>query len=410
MAHVSLTTSDKTQLPKKLSVFIAFFLLVWASSAEAIDGGYSGALEIGLYGVLSIFILVSYFQLDPKYKRAKHLTSLAIVVAVLFSIGLMFQNLSASKTVLLLFTMYFIVLASLMADNYLNSLSLIRLASIAVFVGSIFVIGLTIFNEGDLVEKGYGLFPYGFNGGVVYKNYFGGNMLCVIIGILLYGQCYSFKHFDVIVLLCAGLGLLFSGSQGAMLLLGFFVGAVFILKRFQVQTPVVRQLKILFIPIFLLCFVLAFSIIALNSETYLYRFRGFLNYLTTFGSDLEIMLLGNASMAYADGASYVINVRQATGFDGSLEFAYLDILIKNGIIGLVGFIVIFLRYFFSFKQSSSKLKPFAIALLLTLLLSGMVETYIQSVHAVFGVYCYLVLSGLCGNMNEGFDKRQQKRN
>ena len=133
---------------------------------------------------------------------------------------------------------------------------------------------------------------------------------------------------------------------------------------------------------------------ALKTTTYMYRFNGWLNYLAYYEDDAFHMIFGNAENVYDQNTSYVLTVRSITGWNGSLEFAWLDVLIKNGILGIIGFAIVFIRYFRgAAKEKTWVNKGIIYGYLSVLLASSLVETYIQSVHSVYGLYSYLILSG-----------------
>ena len=90
-------------------------------------------------------------------------------------------------------------------------------------------------------------------------------------------------------------------------------------------------------------------------------------------------------------------VRSTVGFDGSLEMAWLNILIKSGILGIISYIIIFVRMFWLQQKVKNKVISVGIlAILITLLGSSLVEAYIQSIHCIYAVMSYLVINSLYG--------------
>ena len=61
-------------------------------------------------------------------------------------------------------------------------------------------------------------------------------------------------------------------------------------------------------------------------------------------------------------------------------------------------VIIFIRSYnvMFFKTNDWSLRTPCFAITTICMLSSFVEPYIQSIHAVFGVYCYLIMASLCG--------------
>ena len=117
--------------------------------------------------------------------------------------------------------------------------------------------------------------------------------------------------------------------------------------------------------------------------------------------DLHKWLFGIASQLYDQNLNYVLQFRSIFGYDGTMEFALLDILVKNGILGLSGFVIIFVRNIKMALQANNwEYKTACIAIMVMLLVSSLVETYIQSIHSPVGIYCYLAVGGLAGLCNK----------
>ena len=93
--------------------------------------------------------------------------------------------------------------------------------------------------------------------------------------------------------------------------------------------------------------------------------------------------------------SYVYKIRSVVGWDGSLELSVLNILIKNGIIGLVAYIYII---FYACKNAGRinnwSVKSIYIAYLYTFILSGFVESYWSNIHVVYCAFSYIFVTGV----------------
>jgi hypothetical protein len=75
--------------------------------------------------------------------------------------------------------------------------------------------------------------------------------------------------------------------------------------------------------------------------------------------------------------------------------AVLNILIKSGILGVIAYIIIYLRIGKNIITTNDwACKTGMVAVTVTMLISSLVEAYIQSVHCIFAIYGYMVISGL----------------
>ena len=164
-----------------------------------------------------------------------------------------------------------------------------------------------------------------------------------------------------------------------------------------------RQRKLFTITAILLCIgasIVLYQEIMRNSFNYMMRINGFLNYINHPTTDFIKILIGNAKELYVSDFDYVTQFRRLYGWNESVEFALLDILIKNGIIGLIGYIVIFYILIRTFIKSENwEYKSTGIAIAVMFLISALVENYIQSIHFPIGIYCYLVMGGIVGMCN-----------
>lgn len=134
----------------------------------------------------------------------------------------------------------------------------------------------------------------------------------------------------------------------------------------------------------------------LTSGSYDIRLQGLENYIQRYSNDNFHLWYGNAEMAFRDsGLSYEENVRSIVGWNGTTELSILSILIKNGILGLIGYIIIFtLKILDCISLRQSKEKIFMISTIVVLLTSALLENYIVNIQITFGVFCYIGMSVL----------------
>ena len=299
----------------------------------------------------------------------------------------------------LLMTMIAISVSALLSESYLNSYNRIKVAADAVLWGNIVSLILSVILGYSIFQRHSELSVYAFRGGISTKNFFGANMLIVFIGNYLMELKKSKTSQKLIILISASL-LLFSYSRGTLIMLIVFL----ISMHINIIRRVARRQRNLFtVMLILLCIVIfniLFQKVALNSSTYMMRIKGFQNYINNSDTDFASLLIGNAKKLYVNNINYVAQFKLLYGWDGSVEFALLDILIKNGIVGLVGYLLIFYTMLHTFIISANwEYKSIGIAITVMFLISMLVEGFIISIHSPVGIYCYLVMGGIAGMCN-----------
>ncbi len=395
-----MTESISLKVNKHFILYISIFIITFSGSVFAVNAGMQRKLEYLGYGVFMLYILIHFIRTFSKKKMSLYTT--AVIVAVLFSVGLLLQGLALLTKVNLLFTMYAIIFAALLSEGAVSSYEQIRRISYAIMLGvvvsaiatvatGVSIAGPTASSEGVLG------FVFTFDGGILYKNYFGADVLAGFIGLFLNARYGEKKHpIDYPVMLACLIFVFLSGSRGAYVLTIVFLVLILLEKVKYIKKRQRRILLLVICVILAVAFVFLYKRLALTSTNYMYRVQGLLNYVSYYSGDGFHMIFGNAEMAYDQEQSYVMTIRSTVGMSGSMEFAWLDILVKNGILGITGYIIIFARTFKNASVSKDWGNKFAlVAVTGTVLVSSLVETYIQSIHAVFGIYSYLVMAAVC---------------
>ena len=293
-----------------------------------------------------------------------------------------------------------ILMTSTMAENFIKNYRNIRSMAYGCIWGVItsMIICLACGEPlwGEAVEGTLGIYWF-FNGGIRDKN-IATIMLAMIISLYIYDKHYGeFRQLDRVMIVIGFLFILLSNSRGAWIHTFVFFVMMNCEKLYIIRK---NQRKLFAVCITIAGLIMAyflFNKVILQSSTYLFRYRGLTNYLSMFGSDGYHMWLGNAEIAYDKDLDYVNTIRSITGWNGSLEIAWLNILIKNGLLGVIGFIIIFFRFFNVALKSDNVLnQAFCISLTVMLIVTSLVATYIQTVHSLFGIYCYLLISFFIG--------------
>lgn len=362
----------------------------------------SGSLFFNEYGITKVFEYLAYgifITCISRYAIRKRIkpTLISITVIALFLIGIWVQDLSIQRRIVLSFTMYVIWISIFKTKGIALDAKLLRKVSYAILFALIISLILCVIAGlplSDAVYDSASLLKMGFNGGIKHKNYYAADLISVIMGIYYSNKNGIMKKMDIVLLFVLHILLFASGSRGAMLILLSFYVIIFVDKIISMIIRNQRKAFTMIVCIFgTMMFIVAYKLIALNSSTYLYRIRGFLNYIDYFKQDNFHMIFGSAEMFYDKEIEYVYAVRSVIGWDGTLEFAWINVLIKNGILGVIGFLMVFFRYMHLLFKNK-KMDTFYIAVITMLLVSSLVETYMQTIHSIFGIYCYFVLSGI----------------
>ena len=381
-------------------------LIITLSNCRAIVGtAMESNLEYLGYGLLLTGIFISYMKLPYSYRK-KYINKWILVLLFLFSVGIMTQEVSFRRKAILLFGMIAIIMISTMSERFLQGFESIRIMAYSVLTGCLLSIFLCIICGHSLImtssEDTFGIY-FAFNGGIRDKN-IATMMIVIMISLFFYSKEKSWKAMDEIVVAVCFIVLLLSNSRGAWIEFLVFV----LVQNYKLISKIKKSQRI----IFLLCFVpmlfililYIYNNLVLQSETYLYRYRGLINFLNTFRDDRHRMWLGIAEMVYDKSYGYDDAVRSIIGWNGTIEIAWLNILIKNGLFGVVGFMIIFVRSVITaLKHTNFEVKTMYLSVIIMLLASSLVAIYIQSVHGLFGIYSYLLMGFFSGVIHSNND-------
>lgn len=123
--------------------------------------------------------------------------------------------------------------------------------------------------------------------------------------------------------------------------------------------------------------------------------RGLSNLVEYMLQDSRNLFFGLSDIAYANsGVDYTTNMRRFLGWQSSVEMAYVNILIKNGLIGFISYILIFKNFLSGCKRCTATDQSIVKSLVIVLLISGLTETYAASIHYVVGPVMYCLIRGL----------------
>ena len=384
------------------SVYLFFtILIITYSSCMAFENQRAkSTLEALGYGMLLFGILVSFFKWRKKYRIEA--IRFASILLPLLSVGIAVQELSILRKITVIVIMVTIIIIIVFSENYLRGPRAFKTMSYGCFFGvvlsSITCIFLNLSLIGGVEESVMGWDIY-FNGGIQYKNV-ATMMIAIIISLYLYKKEKGYiSKTDECVIFISFIVLIASLSRGAWIHFLVF----FLMTQYRkIRNIKKSQRKAFSLIVFLVCVFVGIYIyenLIMLSGTYMFRYRGLVNYLTMFSVDKFYMIFGSAEIFYDKELDYVQTFRSITGWDGSMEIAWLNIFIKTGLLGVIGFVLIFIRYFkFVFNTDDYKQRTYLLAMIVMMLGTSMVATYIEEVHSLFGIYVYLLMSYYVGRI------------
>lgn len=399
----------KIKIAKRNVIFIVFALLIVSNSRVLIENGISNYFEYFAHFLLMIEIFISYTRVRDKNNKYK--MKFFILTVILFSIGLVLNNIDISNKIRLVLTMCALSSYIFLSNNFLSTYECIRYSSYGIICGIIIttllaaIFGIDMFSTLNDSNYSIGL-DVGFTGGMQFKNFFGGAILSAFIGIYVYYKNVKKTKMDFFIIYILMILLILSGSRGTYILaLAFFMFNIYYTIENSQKKHFSKGIRrVFFILIFIFGVMLInviMSKILINSDTYSYRIRGTVNYVNYIKTDKFHLIFGYSEMAFGGNENYVQNVRRFLyqkgyiGYNGSYEMGFINTLIKNGVCGLIGFVVIFAYYFNRIRKSDNiKNTSMEKSIIFMLLLSSLVESYVCNIHSILGVYCYLLLSGL----------------
>ena len=351
--------------------------------------------EVLLLGSLFVSVLLS--------ERTRAIMLRLVALLAVLSIGILVQGLSIGTVVRLEASMVLIVFLLWGSPDFF-SLTFADMASKGVLAGLIATLLLAVAGGQSLI--GFvgesALLGFGFSCGMASKNFaaitaFGALSVQTIL-------CIKSKFKDCLhryMILASLLAVIvLSGSRTTQIVCLFFFSLIiwhFFIPYCEAggHVGLAKWLKRSLIFVYLVGGIVGLLMVA-NSGTYAYRYRGLTNYLNMYGDDVYHMLLGNGKMAFGNSSlTYEEAVRVNTGYSGTVELPLLSILIKNGIIGLIGYVVAYAWWVKNIRLESRRgNKGALIALLGALLVSAIVENFIVNVHIVYMPLTFITMWAL----------------
>ncbi|HCJ08361.1 MAG TPA: hypothetical protein DHV96_08375 [Lachnospiraceae bacterium] len=377
---------------KRTLLFVAFFLVTLSNSSYLTNIGKNSIIEyIGLFALL----LGIYHKANFKSKRFYSQFLLMLVVMFFFCIGLIMQQMNQGTKVNLIISMLILASIAMFPNRFITSIESYRTIGDAISLACFCALIIALINGVSVLtgaSTGF-VVDFGFNGGMAHRNYFSYTLLASILSLTYFNLFQRKKNRMNKVIILELILLILTNSKGAYLVtivFGFFFYRDKI-SAFRKRQRVLSNILIAIVAIAGGSFLFFYWFN--NVETFHFRINGLINYWNTFSNDKFHLLFGNAAMAFrttTPGFSYDENIRSVIGWDGSTELVLLNILVKNGLLGLIGYIIIFVCYFRGLKWAQNK--DFFNGLMGAFLLSALVESYLANINMTFTVFCYTMLA------------------
>lgn len=385
----------KIHRDKNIVIIISFFLLTLAGSAFFQDNGLTKITEYLSLGLLMYSIASNWKQQGKKDRL------FFLCVLCLLEVGIVVQSGNVRDKLSVIFSMVIIWLLFCKSKGVFQSFKVFRDISYTVLVAIVVSTFLSLFSGYSLFDTlTENNFEWGFNGGILYKNYFAADMIVVLSGLIVYRKYEKKYQIDLFVEIISFFFLLLSFSKGAWLIMLSFVIAMNWKYFGRVKKRQRNILLFILLALGACIFVFLFQNYAMKTTTFMYRINGWENYIRYLNGDMKLLFWGNATKFLHGNSSYVYDFRSVVGWDGTLEIAWLNVLIKNGIVGMIGFIIMFIYYFMGLFKRRAVNQELYLACLIMLLISSFVEIYMQSLHHPFAIYCYLTLGGFLCNKDD----------
>lgn len=377
---------------KKTITFIIFFLLT-IGNGKYIADKFGNIVE---YTGLAILIIGTILKSSKNMNTLKKDIKI-IILSIVLSYGALRNNIPVGAKSMIFLSSLLLMNYPKFSEIFVSQNSQIKVIGDAILFGMITnsIIGFATGTAGLFFNSNEAIIKVLFLSGLKIKNYCGG--IWLIIYILYYVYYYHNntlnKHRTRFLFL--GILILLSGSKGACVLAAIFILGVNCKKILRFKENQEKIFYACLIIIIVILSVYIYNNILINIPTYAYRMRGLQKLFDLLKQDFNRFMFGMSDIAYANtGYDYTSNMRNFLGWDASVEMAYVNILIKNGILGYLVYFKIFKDIINKSKKIPKKERNIVSGILAVMLLSGFTETYIASIHYVVGPTLFCLINSI----------------
>lgn len=380
-------------------IFIISFLLMISSSLYLSEIGInSSLLYLGYF-----LILLKIYKSLLKSKEVIYTQFFQVLLIVfLLSIGILIQNLEIKQKIMLVLAYFLMASFTILGKYFLKSIDDLKIVSYAILMGYIIVCVLSLIVGTSIIASvGEGVFSFGLTGGMGHKNIVAASLLVGLISIYTYIILGKKRNFDMYLVYIYILLIFLSGSRTIwiMTIIFFIISNMYIIKNLSKLKRYIFKFIITLLSIIIISIVIKY--VLLESQNYLFRLLGVISFWDLYKDDYYHLVFGFSEIVYNSSNSYFENVWSLTEGIGTFEMGFLNIIARMGIIGFVGYVVLFNIILKKAKKIENIKKRYILyGIVYTMLFSGFVELYIVSVQYVYTIMTLCIISFLSINSKE----------
>lgn len=380
-------------------IFIISFLLMISSSLYLSEIGInSSLLYLGYF-----LILLKIYKSLLKSKEVIYTQFFQVLLIVfLLSIGILIQNLEIKQKIMLVLAYFLMASFTILGKYFLKSIDDLKIVSYAILMGYIIVCVLSLIVGTSIIASvGEGVFSFGLTGGMGHKNIVAASLLVGLISIYTYIILGKKRNFDMYLVYIYILLIFLSGSRTVwiMTIIFFIISNMYIIKNLSKLKRYIFKFIITLLSIIIVSIVIKY--VLLESQNYLFRLLGVISFWDLHKDDYYHLVFGFSEIVYNSSNSYFENVWSLTEGIGTFEMGFLNIIARMGIIGFVGYVVLFNIILKKAKKIENIKKRYILyGIVYTMLFSGFVELYIVSVQYVYTIMTLCIISFLSINSKE----------
>lgn len=379
------------QCIKNICVCLGSFLMFFGHNTAI---GSIGKILI----YLGMFILLMYI-LGTTCRNIKLTMNkdkcIFIVLLILLSLGIIVQkDLSVMQKISPLISFFIMLVFYVYGYHLLNDFKIIRLFGYTILVTFIMSMIFTPLLGGEIVTIPTEGMSYALTAGLGHKN---ASSICIFSAYMAISSYFKFvekNKADCIAIVLLIIFMLAGASRATWILMLVYTA----LLNQDVFYKIKKESRFIFY-IFLMMFIclcgyVFISMIIMESASYGFRFLGLWSYLNQYGTDANVMLFGHGDILYnSNYGDYDHRIWILLGGIGTFEIAYLDVLAKNGLLGLIVYLyVYFIPIFKGFKSKLKQNKIMFFSLSITALISGMVDIFITQIIYPYAVFVLCTIS------------------
>lgn len=380
-------------------IFIVSFLIMTSSSLYLAEIGINSSL---LYLGYFLILLKIYKSLLRRKEIIYTQFFQVLLIVLLLSIGILIQNIEIKQKIMLVLAYFLMASFIILGKYFFKSIDDLKIVSHAILLGYIIVCVLSLIVGTSIIASvGEGVFLFGLTGGMGHKNIVAASLLVGLISIYTYIILGKKRNFDMYLVYIYILLIFLSGSRTVwiMTIIFFIISNMYIIKNLSKLKRYIFKFIITLLSIIIVSIVIKY--VLLESQNYLFRLLGVISFWNLHKDDYYHLVFGFSEIVYNNSNSYFENVWSLTEGIGTFEMGFLNIIARMGIIGFVGYVILFNIILKKAKKIENiKQRYILYGIVYTMLFSGFVELYIVSVQYVYTIMILCIISFLTINSKE----------